>query len=230
MRTCLKNGLVLLLLTSAVASSAADHSDGPAATNNPDADITDIYAWMDPSGKLNLVLNWFPDAPSGAALSDAVLFAFHVESKAMYGAMESTTTDILCGFDAAQKISCWAGDEYVTGDASASSGITSESGKLRVFAGDRNDPFFFNINGFVATVEAVTAAAGSLSFDPAGCPAVDSATSNALVTQLQSDTDGSAAKDNFAGQNVQSIVVQVDLSVVNAGGPILGVWASTHQR
>lgn len=230
MRTCLRNAVVLLLLSSAAAATAADHADGPATTSNPDGDITDVYAWVDPGGgKLNLILNWFPDAPGAALLSDAVLFAFHVDSMPMFGG-SSTRTDIICGFDADERISCWAGEEYVSGDASDAAGIASTSGRLRVFAGDRNDPFFFNLNGFVATVEAVKAAAGSLTFDEAGCPAVDANTSNALVTQLQSDSDGSPGTDTFAGMNVQSIVVQVDLPLVNAGGPILGVWASTHQR
>ena len=53
--------------------------------------------------------------------------------------------------------SCWLGtDEYVTGDASAITGLTSADGKLKVFAGLRADPFFFNLDGFhhaEATVE-----------------------------------------------------------------------------
>jgi hypothetical protein len=225
----LKGAAVALLVASP--AWAADHGDGPAATSNPDADITDLFAWTDASGKLNLALGWFPDAPAEAKLSDAVLFAFHIGSKASFDATDEVTTEIVCGFDSSEKLSCWAGDsEYVTGDASAEAGITSKSGKLRAFAGDRNDPFFFNISGFQATVAIVKGAAGDLEFDPAGCPAVDEATSQALVEQLSKSGDGSDAKDDFAGKNVQFIVLQVDPSIVANGGPILGVWASTHQR
>lgn len=224
-----RSALVLLLAGSP--AMAADHLDGPAVTSNPDADLTDLYAWMDPGGKLNIALDWFPDVPAGADLSDAVLFVVHVNSKQSFDATESTETNIICGFNADQTIQCWAGDsEYVTGDASVAGGITSDSGNLRVFAGDRNDPFFFNFEGFMATVDSVKAAAPSLTFDPAGCPEVDAATSAALVEQLQSAPDGSAPQDFFADKNVQTIIYQVDLSVVNAGGPILSIWGSTHQR
>jgi hypothetical protein len=66
----------------------------------------------------------------------------------------------------------------------------------------------------------VKAAAPNLEFDPAGCPAVDEATFQALVTQLQKNGDGSDAKDDFAGKNVRFLVLQVDKSVVASGGPI----------
>jgi hypothetical protein len=211
---------------------AADHRDGPAATANKDADINDVFAWMDPGGqKVNLAMTFYPAAPTGTKPSDAVLYVFHVNSKQTFAATNPTEVRIICGFDAQQAISCWAGDtEYVTGNADNSEGITSKSGKLRVFAGLRNDPFFFNASGFGATVGMVKAAASSLSFDPAGCPQLDANTSNALVTQLKRNQNGGPASDFFAGTNTLAIVVQVDKSLVAPGGPILGVWASTHSR
>ena len=146
-------------------------------------------------------------------------------------ATASTEVRIICGFDAQQTISCWAGDsEYVTGKADSAQGITSTSGKLKVFAGLRNDPFFFNVAGFAATVGQVKSAAPTLTFDPAGCPKLDMGTSNALVTQLRTDQGGGQAKDFFAGTNTLAIVVQVDKALVTPGGPILGLWGSTHSR
>ena len=126
---------------------------------------------------------------------------------------------------------CWAGDQaYVTGDASSLSGITSSNGKLRVFTGLRNDPFFFNLAGFRETARIVTGAASSLTFDAAGCPAVDSATSTALVTQLQSAPGGGPAPDSFANFNVIAIVVEVDKSILTGNGPILSVATATYRR
>src|SRR5690606_15046972 len=135
---------------------------------------------------------------------------------------------VICQFYDTDKIECWAGDEYVEGDPSDPAGITSESGDLRVFAGLRNDPFFMEFEGFTETVKAVVAAAPNLDFDAEGCPDVDAATSAALVGQLQSGANGAPASDTFAGANVLALVVQVDKSLVTAGGPLLGVWASTH--
>jgi hypothetical protein len=233
MRRLLPRPLALLAtLALSGPALAADHNDAPAAMANKDADIADVFAWTDAGGqKVNLVLTTFPAATATTKPSDAVLYVFHLTSKQTFSATASTEVRIICGFDAQQAISCWAGDsEYVTGNANTAQGITSASGKLRVFAGVRNDPFFFNLAGFRKAVTTVKGAAPSLSFDPAGCPQLDQATSTTLVTQLQRDENGGTAKDNFAGQNIFAIVVQVDKALVTPGGPILGVWGSTHSR
>lgn len=215
-------------LAMATPALAADHIDSPAATAEPAADISDLYAWMTPdASKVNLVLNVSPFAGADSSFSDAAVYAFHVNSSAGYG-MDQTETLILCKFADAAIIECWAGDEYVTGDPSSLEGITSEGGGLKVFAGLRNDPFFMEFTGFTNAVATATGAAPGLVFDEAGCPAVDEATSAALVGLLTSGTDGAPASDTFAGSNVLSLVVQVDKSVLTGGGPLLGVWASTH--
>jgi hypothetical protein len=222
---------LLALFALVPTAHAADHRDSPASTANKDADLNDVYSWMDPGGqKVNLVMTFHPAAAADVKPSDAVLYVFHLNSKATFTATSSMEVRIVCGFDAQQTISCWAGDEYVTGKADAAAGISSTSGKLKVFSGMRNDPFFFNLAGFQATVAAVKSAASSLTFDTAGCPRLDTATSNALVTQLKRDTGGGAPKDFFATLNTLAIVVQVDKSLVTPGGPILGVWGSTHSR
>ncbi len=212
------------------AALAADHIDSPAAVADPAADITDLYAWTSSdASKINLVMDVTPFAGDSASFSDAVQYVFHVNSSAGYG-MAATETLILCQFDAAGAVECWAKDEYVKGDASAEAGLSSAGGKLKVFAGRRNDPFFMEFTGFTETVKAVLAAAPSLDFDSDGCPALDGATSAVLVGQLQSGAGGAAASDTFAGSNVLSLVIEVDKSIVNSGGPILGVWASSHTR
>ena len=228
-----------LLLLIAPAALAADHMDGPAATADPAADITDLYAWTSADGtKLNLVLDIFPAATTSARFSNAVQYVFHTSSLSAFGSAAGSTQDIVCTFDAAQKVSCWAGDEYVSGDAGNPAGLASGSGKLRVFAGLRDDPFFFNLHGFkhaVADVKATVAANGLPAPDAAGCynlgnPGTSGTIASVLVKDLTHDTDGSSpAADSFAGGNVLAIVLQVDLSIVNQGGPVVGVWASTNK-
>lgn len=223
-------GLIALsaALLSGATALAADHIDSPAAVAEPTADITDLYAWMSSDAeKLNLVLNVSPFSSETSLFSDAVVYAFHINSSEAYG-MEQTETLLLCKFASADDIECWLGDEYLAGDPSDEAGITNASGGLRVFAGLRNDPFFMEFAGFTETVSTVIGAASSLDFDAAGCPQLDEATSNLLVGQLQSGPEGEAASDTFAGANVLSLVVQVDKDLVTAGGPLLSVWASTH--
>lgn len=227
-RKLLAAGLCAPLLVLPLLGQAADHIDSPAAVAEPTADITDLYAWMDSDAEnLNLVLNVAPFAAQGMVFSDAVQYVFHVGSGAGYGDVQ-TETEILCQFTAPPAIECWVGDEYVAGDPNGEEGITSESGAIRVFAGLRDDPFFMEFTGFTETVSTVVSAAGDLDFDEQGCPDVPDETRTALVAQLMSGEDGADASDTFAGQNVLSLVVQVDKTLVTDGGPVLGVWASTH--
>jgi hypothetical protein len=225
--------LAIALFAAAVApmrAQAADHVDSPATTAEPAADITDVYAWMSAdAARVNLILNVSPFAGADATFSDAVQYVLHVASSAGYGQPQMDTR-VVCQFYDVMRIECWAGDaEYVAGDPSNPAGLASQSGRMRVFAGLRNDPFFFELDGFKHAVETVVAAAGTLTFDDEGCPAVDAATSGVIVGQLQHDGTGGAAHDTFAGANVLAIVVQIDKAVVTPGGPVLAVWGSTHR-
>lgn len=207
---------------------AADHVDGPTAAADPTADLADLFAWMsDDTTKVNLVLTLATLEVPEATFSDAVVYAFHVNSSAAYGEAQ-TETLVRCAFYDVDRIECWAGDDaYVDGDPTDPAGLADGDDRLRVFAGPRSDPFFWNRVGFFETVAAVKAAAPTLTFDQ-GCPVLDGPTSTALVTQLQSDASGGPGEDFYAGETALALVVQVDTDVLTAGGPLLGVWASTH--
>ncbi|MFS8069310.1 MAG: DUF4331 family protein [Byssovorax sp.] len=229
--TWLKGALALSVLSAASWAIAADHLDAPVVSADPLADITDLYTWTDTSNVI-FALNVAPLAAADAKFSDKVQYVIHTESAAMFGSA-GEKVDIICTFDAAQKISCWVGDkDYVTGDASATTGLMSTSKSVKVFAGLRDDPFFFNLAGFQDTVATVKAAAG-LSFDPANCPTLDKTTSDVLLGKLSTDPTsvppGGAAKDFFAGKNVLSIVLSIDKKLISDGGPILSAWASTNK-
>ena len=217
---------------------SADHLDAPATIAEHPADINDVYAFL-PSAELAVgaathavfAMTVFPAAPADAKFSDAVQYVLHAQSGASYG---STTADynIICTFDAAQKAQCWGGtDEYATGDASQAAGISSADGKFKVFAGLRADPFFFNLDGFKATVNFIDTNKAALlaGANDAGCPTVDNVTSGAAVNSLKT-TDGGTAVDFFKKLNGLAIVVQVDKTLVTKGGPIVSVWGSTHKK
>jgi hypothetical protein len=234
------------------AARAADHRDGPAVTaptGDPTIDITDVYAWMSADGtKVYLVMD-VQGADLGATtmtkFSNTALYALHLTSGTKF--LENTNPDtIICRFTAetTQKFQCWGpgtSPEYVTGEINNKAGYTSTSGKMKVFAGVRNDPFFFNIRGFRATGSTVKSVAGTLMFDPAGCPKIDSMTSGALVGLLKSNGMGGAGTDDFGKMgaapvkmgdltngNILSIAIVIDKSLITAGGKIVGVWGSTN--
>lgn len=215
---------------------SADHLDAPATIAEPAADINDVYTFLDKPGdaatKVIFAMTVFPAAPAGAKFSDTVQYVLHTQSGPKFGA---TTSDlnIICTFDAAQIAKCWAGaDEYVTGDASQATGLTSASGKFKVFAGLRADPFFFNLAGFKHVVETVdTAVAGNqIVFNDSGCPNLETATATFLQNALTTSADGGPPEDFFAKLNGLAIVVQADKSLVTKGGGVISVWASSHRK
>ena len=136
-----------------------------------------------------------------------------------------TETKVICQIASSTEGQCWVGDSgYVKGDISASGGAVSADGKIK-FAGQRaKDPFLFSLGGFGATVEAVKNAASGLTFNEAGCPAVDKTTSDALLGLL---LDG---KDDFAMLNVYGISLELDPSLIAGMGDILSVYGSTHAK
>jgi hypothetical protein len=238
-----------LLATSALlvgrTSNAADHLDAPAAASNPMADLADVYTWMSADGKLNLAMTVSPADDNTRQFGPSVQYVFHVSEYAGADNMSAfgtppTEHKIICTFTSSSKGSCWVTtgttvNDYVTGDPSATTGITSADGKIKFFAGQRSDPFFFNLSGFLTAQSTVEGAAAGLTFDAAGCPQIDAATGNVLRTQLTATPAAmvgpcpAGVKDCFASYNVKAIVLQLDKSVVLAtGNHLLSVWGSTH--
>jgi len=243
-------GLVALLAWQH-STQAADHLDSDTLAPNPLADVNDVYAWMTTDAtKLNLVMSVSPIDMGDRTLSNAVQYAFHVTSKAGLGVATpgGTETTIICVFSSNTAGECWVAEgatvkDYVTGDPSATAGMTSADGKLKVFAGRRSDPFFFNLQGFnkVVTAAKGAIASGQLQVDAAGCPTscpgdLDCSATAATLRNLLSAPAGAndapcapGATDCFAALNIIGIVVQVDKTLVNAGtNTSIGVWGSTH--
>ena len=215
----------------ATKGQAADHVDSPALATNPMADITDVYSWMTGSN-LNLVMDVSPTDDGTHSFGPAVLYVFHLTSKSGlgFGTPGGTETKVILRFASNTSVEGWITDatstkDYVTGDPSNTAGVTSNLGKVKVFAGRRSDPFFFNADGFHAATATINAIPASmLSPDAAGCPTGISA-GQAVGLRMQLGT----GSDAFAATNVMAIVVQIDKSLVNTGtNTTVAVWGSTH--
>lgn len=252
----------LLVLAGALAMSvpalAADHADGPSATQNLtdlSGDITDLYSFTD-GGNVVLIMDVSANATSSSKFSNVVQYVFHVNGITGLSDTAPFSSNVICTFDSSQKISCWLTQgsttvDYVTGDASPTAGITSKAGSLKVFAGLRDDPFFFNIQGFRKVTGFVAQNASSLApiLTKGGCPQLSASTTptDAQVRALlKSQSDGSTpGVDDFAkggtaaaplgiatlSGNVLAIVVSIPKTALTNNGakPILAVWASTHK-
>jgi hypothetical protein len=225
-------------LSVAIALAASGHaargvaSPVPAAAPaalNPMANIAGVYAWMTGSN-LNLVMDVSPLDDGSHSFDPSVLYVFHLTSKAGLGigTTEGAETQVICKFASDTSVECWVTDasgtkDFVTGDPSNTAGITSLRGKVKVFAGRRSDPLFFNQAGFSSVVSQLKALPGTTPRDTGGCPQLDAGAAQALRNQL------AAGSDAFAQTNVMAIVLTVDKSLINASGnSAVAIWGSTH--
>lgn len=131
----------------AAAAQAADHRDGPLTTNDPTADINDVYTFVDPTDPARTVIavTLVPLANSNSRFSDVVDYNIHIDNGATNG-----TTLINCTFpEQATRVLCrGAGDTlYAEGPLNR----TVDADDLKVWAGLRDDPFFFDLDAFNRT-------------------------------------------------------------------------------
>ncbi len=175
---------------------AADHLDSPLVTNDPAADLNDIYAFVNPNdaSELIVIATMSPIAGPTTQFSDAVEYRFHIANNAS----PSESHEILCSFPNVGTIEC-------TGpSASAAGGLVGQinSGQnMRVYAGLRDDPFYFDLGAFTQTVATLTP---------------------------QFTNPGT---DFFEGLNTLAIVVGIDSDILSNEGAdsTLKVYASTNR-
>ena len=218
--------IALLPLLIAGAAQASDHLDTRTVIEDPRADIGDLYAWMSPGGeRLHLAMTIV-----GHAFSPDLDYAFHVDSGERFGRTDASI-DIVCRFPAAGEATCNAGEvERVQGETGTQAGIASRSGRLRVFAGLRDDPFFNNVKGAHDAYQVAAAAMKrGVAVDADHCPALDEETSDALLDAWR-HTEGGPAQNFLHDWTPASLVVSIDRDLVDEGGGLLAVWATTSAR
>jgi hypothetical protein len=193
-----------------------DHFSGPRVFSDPAADITDLYVFPSPDrpGHVVLIFNAFPGAAATVLFSDAITYRFRVRpvTSASAGAAPTFTLgEEKYTFDFTFTApSTGDGKDVVVqaGTCTAPSGekisfrvgdeTPAESYGLRIFAGPRLDPFFIDLAGVRDT-----RALGRLSFRP-------------------------RATNSLEGQNVLSIVLEMDATVhAPGGGSLLAVVGET---
>jgi len=136
---------------------ASDHLDGPRVIADPASDIADVFAFTSPEdpSRVVLVMTVTPYATDASAFSPLVDYAFRVELVQALSplTMDPTARDVVCTFDGAtpQHVTCNApGGLSATAIVGETPSING--GGMKVFAGLRSDPAFFDRQGALATV------------------------------------------------------------------------------
>ena len=140
-----------LVAALAAPAFAADHRDGPLATGDPTADINDVYPFMNPNDPTELIVGVtvVPIANTNSRFSDVVEYKLHIDNGAAGG-----TTTFTCTFpNDATRVSCRNASGSLSAEGALNRTITN--GNLRIWAGLRDDPFFFDLDAFNRTRAAV---------------------------------------------------------------------------
>jgi hypothetical protein len=179
----------------AEAAFAADHLDGPAVSNDPAADINDVYAFVNPndSQEIILVATVVPLANEQSRFSNVVTYQFSLQG----AAAESPLQAVSCRFPGSAVICNGPGGSRAAGPVGRNNG----SDGLRVFAGLRDDPFYFDLVAFQETVATLTP---------------------------QFTNPG---EDFFEGLNTLAIVIGIDRNLIDPTGdnPVQKVYALTRR-
>ncbi|NVB36700.1 DUF4331 family protein [Pseudenhygromyxa sp. WMMC2535] len=162
-KTFLKYGLAAGALVAFVAGSlvttgvlASDHAEAPGTMTDAEADISDFYAWY--TGE-NIVVaatfNGLQEAGAELELDTAVLYSFHFD----VDGDNVSDHDIHCRFgDNGEgrygiQVSDLPGVGTVEVDLPDLEDAGYDVGGAMVFAGQRDDPFFFDLDGYAETLD-----------------------------------------------------------------------------
>lgn len=141
-------------------AQAADHAEAPGASADPAADIADFYAWVSNDRFVAAITFAGLGAAGQPATYDAdVLYVVHVDNDGD----NVSDLDILVRFGQNGAGEWGVQAEGLPGLMDPLSGAvatTLEDGDHRLFAGLRDDPFFFDLAGFQDTLMT-----GNVSFD-----------------------------------------------------------------
>lgn len=215
---------------------AADHLDPPLRTNpmgtppgmEREADIADVYAWHD-SDSVTLIMSFDgPNAPDFAMPCPRdVLYQLHIDNDGDGADPDSFDDEFTIDtrFGADDDGNCMVSVSGIPGLPTGVSvqglvGHTMTRGAgagptISVFAGLRDDAFFFDLQGF----RTVTGGGGLIMRDGAGNPVLDGA-GNPVLNFVND-------RDFFAGLNTPAIVVEFPLLTVSPTNQVFRVWASS---
>lgn len=223
-------GLAAAAVTVSVSVSviAADHAESPGADADPAADIDDIFLFPSPQQTDRTVAAvTFGGRPAPRFRIDAnfycdpnVLYTFNIDRADANGNFDSVPdVQIFARLGINSAGACGLQLENVPGAGGTFSGpveqVFTSPGGMRAFAGLRNDPFFFDAQGFTALLGSFAAAGQS----------GDVATAFGIGTRPR--------RDSFANRNVSAIVFEMsnDTLAPAAQGtgtrPKVRMWATT---
>ncbi len=214
-------------LAVSAAVMSADHAESPGADADPAADLADVFIFPSPEN-LNRTVAAITFGGRAAPRSridgsfycdPKVLYTMHIDRADSAGNFDNVPdVEVLARFGKDLDGNCGLQLENVPGAGGTffgkAEGVFTSSGGTKAFAGLRNDPFFFDAEGYAALIA---------SFSGAG-------QSGDVVGAFRL-SGGQPRRDSFAFRNVSAIVFEMSndalAPAVNGARPKLRAWATT---
>ena len=212
----------LALLPSAV--RASDHGDAPSIDHDSGADIADQYLFLDPNDNTKLILIMTVhgfivpgEANNFATFDPKVKFEFKVSNsgvakpdmtiKLQFSEKTAPTAPQMATIKFSNGLKLTAPTTPSTVAATPNTPVitTDQASGVSFFAGERDDPFFFDLVAFNRFIASVTA----------GAP-------DATVFQR--------GRDTFAGYNVLAMELSVPVSLLKGTGNTVGIESVTKRE
>jgi hypothetical protein len=200
---------------------AADHLDPPARTDpmnsgmDRNADIADVYAWHqgDAATRTLVVIMSFagpndPRVGQSMPCDRDVLYGIHIDNT------NDGNADVNMYARMAQddQMNCyvqWTGVPGTTGPVVTPTELTRTFNGTKLYAGLRDDAFFFDLQGFRATLMV------------AGNPATPAGVGGMAGIQMTND------RDFFARKNTSALAVEMPIAGALGMGTSIRVWGTT---
>jgi hypothetical protein len=231
----------VVLLTRARGS---DHADTPAIAAAPGTDLTDVYVFPSPTNNNNVVLAMcvHPLIPSGMGPSTffdpTVLYQFKIDNTGDF--IEDMVIQAkFVGTGTGQQVQISSGvpaklgtvTQQLTPDSvvgTYNTTFTTSKG-MTVFAGPREDPFFFDLAQFLTILPDRA--------NPLGATFTTTAGNSTSTTPADPDMPmagtfraAGSAQDFLKGLNVLAIVVEVPKTqIIGASSGKINVWCTTSR-
>ncbi len=224
----------------------SDHADTPAIAKTPGADLTDVFIFPSPNpatpNNVVLVMCVHPLIPGVTAATPApvfdpnVLYQFKIDNTGDF-VEDKVIQAKFVGSDSNQKVQISFGTPTklgtVTQQLSPDSvqGVYNQkfttSNGMTVFAGPREDPFFFDLAQFLTILPDRASPLGS-SFTNTSGSTVSTAPADPDMPMAGAFRTPGQAKDFLKGLNVLAIVVELPKSqLIGSGNGKINVWCTT---
>jgi len=202
-------------------SHAADHLDPPARTDpmnsgmDRNADIADVYAWHqgDAASRTLVVIMSFsgPNAPAAGQRMPCdrdVLYGIHIDNTNDGNA----DVNVYARLAQDEQMNCfvqWTGVPGTSGAVVTPAEYVRTVGGTRLYAGLRDDAFFFDLQGFRDTLMV------------AGNPGTEAGVGGMRGIRMTND------RDFFAGKNTSALALEMPIAGALGAGSSIRVWGTT---